>query len=249
MEVHINPSYTQLTDFIMSVPKHEKKKKKVYCNRRNTVERVSYKGQQYVIKKYKRPVLLNCVVYTWFRKNKPLRAYENAETLLRKGFDTAAPIAYLIFKKNGFYHTGYFISEYIPYPTLDEVFREGTDNERKEWESAFVDYTVRLHQAGIIHRDYNARNLIVHKEGDKHCIAMIDINQLTFGKVTPRAAMVSLELFRQDIPHLETLIPAYAEGMGFDADECLKLLRQSQERRAKRRAFKHWFKRNILGKK
>lgn len=78
---------------------------------------------------------------------------------------------------------------------------------------------------------------------------MIDINQLTFGKVTPRAAMVSLELFRQDIPHLETLIPAYAEGMGFDADECLKLLRQSQERRAKRRAFKHWFKRNILGKK
>lgn len=249
MEVHINPAYADLSDFILSVPNHDYTPEQVYCNRRNTVERIRYNDQQYVVKKYKRPVLLNCVVYTWFRKNKPLRAYENAEYLLKNGFDTAAPIAYLVFKKHGFYHTGYFISSYIPYPTLDEILRGDDEAAKKEWEDAFVDYTVRLHQAGIIHRDYNARNLIVHKEGDQHCFAMIDINQLTFGKVTPKAAMVSLELFRQDIPHLEELIPAYAKGMGFDADECLNLLRQSQERRARRRAFKHWFKRNILGKK
>ena len=178
-----------------------------------------------------------------------MRAYENAEILLKKGFDTAHPIAYLVFRKFGFYHTGYFISTYIPYPTLDEILRDNDESVRKEWELAFVDYTIRLHQAGIIHRDYNARNLIVHKEGSQYNFAMIDINQLTFGKVTPRAAMVSLELFRQDIPHLEDLIPSYAKGMGFNPEECLKLLRQSQERRARRRAFKHWFKRNILGKK
>lgn len=249
MEVHINPAYSALTDFILSVPNHDYVPEQIYCNRRNTVERVRFNDHQYVVKKYKRPVLLNCVVYTWFRKSKPLRAYENAEILLKKGFDTAVPIAYLIFRKFGFYHTGYFISEYIPFPTLDEVLREGDADVRKEWEDALVEYTVRLHKAGIIHRDYNARNFLVHKEEDQHCLAMIDINQLTFGKVTPRAAMVSLELFRNDIPHLEDLIPQYAEGMDFDADECLRLLRQSQERRAKRRAFKHWFKRNIFGKK
>ena len=41
-----------------------------------------------LIKKYKRPALINCLIYTWFRKSKAQRAFEYAELFLQRGIES-----------------------------------------------------------------------------------------------------------------------------------------------------------------
>ena len=110
MKVHIHPHYAAYESYIRAIPSEEYEREEVYCNRRNTVERVRFGDKDFVIKKYKRPALINCLIYTWFRKSKAQRAFEYAELFLQRGIETAPPVAYIEIKKNGFFHTGYFIS-------------------------------------------------------------------------------------------------------------------------------------------
>ena len=56
MKVHIQSALCRLTR-VISEPSHRKnnEREEVYCNRRNTVERVRFGDKDFVIKKYKRP--------------------------------------------------------------------------------------------------------------------------------------------------------------------------------------------------
>lgn len=89
----INSEYRSLMNFITGVPQHNYETDKVFCNRRNIVEKVSVGGCDYVIKRFKRPTWVNCFIYTFFRKNKARRAYEYAIILDRMGIDTPKPVA------------------------------------------------------------------------------------------------------------------------------------------------------------
>ena len=85
MKVHIHPHYAAYESYIRAIPSEEYEREEVYCNRRNTVERVRFGDKDFVIKKYKRPALINCLIYTWFRKSKAQRAFEYAELFLQRG--------------------------------------------------------------------------------------------------------------------------------------------------------------------
>ena len=93
MKVHIHPHYAAYESYIRAIPSEEYEREEVYCNRRNTVERVRFGDKDFVIKKYKRPALINCLIYTWFRKSKAQRAFEYAELFLQRGIETAPPVA------------------------------------------------------------------------------------------------------------------------------------------------------------
>ena len=64
MKVHIHPHYAAYESYIRAIPSEEYEREEVYCNRRNTVERVRFGDKDFVIKKYKRPALINCLIYT-----------------------------------------------------------------------------------------------------------------------------------------------------------------------------------------
>ena len=85
MKVHIHPHYAAYESYIRAIPSEEYEREEVYCNRRNTVERVRFGDKDFVIKKYKRPALINCLIYTWFRKSKAQRAFEYAELFSATG--------------------------------------------------------------------------------------------------------------------------------------------------------------------
>lgn len=101
-----------------------------FCNKRNVVERVKVGEDIIVIKRYKRPTIANCIVYTFFRKNKARRSFEYAKRLLKIGIDTAKPIAYIELNSYGFFHTGYYISEWLLYTPLQKIFAETKEKEK-----------------------------------------------------------------------------------------------------------------------
>ncbi len=88
MKVHIHPHYAAYESYIRAIPSEEYEREEVYCNRRNTVERVRFGDKDFVIKKYKRPALINCLIYTWFRKAKR-SAPLNMQNFSATGIETA----------------------------------------------------------------------------------------------------------------------------------------------------------------
>ena len=162
MKIRIHPHYAAYESFIRAIPSGEYEREEIYCNRRNTVERVRFGDKEFVIKKYKRPALINCLIYTWFRKSKARRAFEYAELFLQRGIETASPVAYIEIKKNGFFHTGYFISEYIPYPLIGDIGETGMDEEEKQLLTQdLVSFTLQLHLHKIVPLDYNPQQYIL----------------------------------------------------------------------------------------
>jgi len=237
MKIQIHPDYTEYTEFLQHIPHDNYAVEKVFCNHRNTVEKVTYNKEAFVIKKFKTPLLINRIIYTWFRKSKARRSYEYAEELQKKGVDTARPIAYIEEKKNGLFHTGYFISQYLPYPLLPET-ELLNEEEILQLKDDFLHFTVHLHQSKIIHKDYNPRNILYHKVGDTYRFALLDINRLKFDSSNLRLCMQAINQLMMDWEDLLSFTVKYTQVRNLDTTRCLLILlnnRKYIERRNRRK--------------
>lgn len=226
MKIHIHPDYQPYAAHIRAVAKGNYRSVQTYCNRRNTVVQVVWEGKPFVVKRFKRPTLANCVIYTWLRKTKAQRAYEYAEELLARGIETARPVAYIECRKHGFFHTGYFISEYLPYPLMENLQKSALSMEEKEQIGReFIAFTADLHAKGIMPKDFNPGNIFFHREGDHYRFALIDINRLRIGKIPNERE--SIRFFNQlgmNVSKAISAIDQYASLRGFDTDLCLLFL-------------------------
>lgn len=223
MRTHIHPDYWMYRGFIESIPKGEYVRSEVFCNHRNIVEKVEWGTKTFVVKKYKRPTWVNSIVYTWFRDTKARRAYERAIELQRKGIGTAQPVAYIEVFKYGFFHTGYFISEYLPYPLIRDLKKgKFTQKEKQEVGKALIAFTAHLHAQGIVPKDYNSGNIFFHKKGEEYRFALIDINRIRIGQIPQERD--STQFFDQlgiNISKAIHFIDQYATLRGFNTDRCI----------------------------
>ena len=121
MNTHIHKKYESLTIEIKKIPDGNFRPIRTFCNKRNTVELTTIGENNFVVKKYKVPNIFNRIIYTFFRRSKARRAYENAQRIIRHGISTPFPVAYIETKRGGLFHTGYFISEYMEHPTLENI--------------------------------------------------------------------------------------------------------------------------------
>lgn len=108
MKLTLHPDYKYLEAFVRSIPSHGYAEEEVCWNRRNIVERVkAHDGFEVIVKRFKPVGFIKGLIYTFFRKSKARRAYENALYLLSQGVDTAFPIAYIEERRMGIFHAGY----------------------------------------------------------------------------------------------------------------------------------------------
>lgn len=202
---YINPKFRYLGNKIKQIPIHAYQVEKTFCNHRNTVELVKAANELFVIKRYKRPTLANCIIYTWFRKPKTRRAYENAFLLEKNGIETAEPVGYIEQYKMGFFHTGWFISRYLPYKNVRDYYDSiWDDNERAKFAHAFWQFTNTLCKKHILSKDYNTGNILTYMKDNTYHFAMIDINRLKLGKPSTfeeAKALTQLRLKRKEVPN------------------------------------------------
>lgn len=179
IKVRVNPKYDYLSAEIRNLPAHDYKVEQVFCINRNTVELVSFGDEQFVVKRFKRPTLANCVVYTWLRKPKTRQAYDNALWLSGIGIETAEPVAWVEHYRHGFFHTGWFVSRYLPYKSAREVYDSLTSqNLRRRFAVDFLNFVESLFRKHITNRDFNAGNFLAYSTPKGYRFAMIDINRL-----------------------------------------------------------------------
>ena len=179
MQIEVNPAYIELEKKLVKVPRDEVDYEQVYENGRNFVGRISVEGKSFVVKKYVEVPLVKKLLYSTILKSKAQQAYEKAGYLLRQGVETAPPVAYIVVHRMGFYHTSYFVSEYLPYIPFRRMWKLiKVPREHHLLSNGYKEFRCRLQEKGISITDSNPDNTLVYKRDDGYHFAQIDINRI-----------------------------------------------------------------------
>lgn len=95
MKIVIHPEFADAASFIKQLPQFFEQEGELLYDSRNKVKRYKVNGKDMVVKRYKRPNMIQRIVYTFFKKSKTERAYLFAGMLRERGFDTPHEVAYI----------------------------------------------------------------------------------------------------------------------------------------------------------
>ena len=165
MKITINPAIRHVQPFIERLPEVFPVSGEVLHEGRNQIRAFDIGGESLVVKRYKRPHLFNRVMYSFFRKNKARRAYEHALRLRGMGFDTPEPVAWSEYRKDGLIADTYFVSRRSELTPLPQTMRRFPAPDTLPVLEAFARFTVRLHEQGICHEDFNQTNILWEYDG------------------------------------------------------------------------------------
>ena len=77
-KIILNPQYKSLYTFIETLPQNFNAGGEIVQDRRNTIKKFKVNGLEINVKRYRVPIFINRIAYTFFRKSKACRAYNNA---------------------------------------------------------------------------------------------------------------------------------------------------------------------------
>lgn len=196
MKITINPAIRHVQPFIERLPEVFPVSGEVLHEGRNQIRAFDIGGESLVVKRYKRPHLFNRVMYSFFRKNKARRAYEHALRLRGMGFDTPEPVAWSEYRKDGLIADTYFVSRRSELTPLPQTMKQFPAPDTLPVLEAFARFTVRLHEQGICHEDFNQTNILWEYDGTtgSYRFQLIDINRMRFHArpLRPDECMINL---------------------------------------------------------
>lgn len=225
----INPRYAALEDSLRSAITNFDASGTVIYKGRNTLKAFNIGECVFVVKKFKTLDFLKGVIYTFFRKTKARRSYENALTLQSRGIDTPSPIAFIESKRCGLNSETFYICEHTDYREIAEELNVSEDFNESLAE-AYGRFAATLHEKGILHYDLNSGNVLFksklksesESEPDYH-FQLIDINRMKFmpeGTAVPMEdCLENLTLFTGNLKLHAFVAESYAKQRGFDINE------------------------------
>lgn len=180
-EYQMNP---KVQEFVEHLPVIFEKEGEILYNKRNLIKRFRIDPSDeilnsIVVKRYKRPNLIQKITYTYFRSSKAKRAFYNAAELRKRGVSTPQEIAYIEQNENGFLKYGYYISGSDDAPAIRERLIELKDFD-KLMAADFAVFAAILHEKGILHHDLNSTNVLYHANNGHYSFSVIDINRMKF---------------------------------------------------------------------
>lgn len=220
----INPKYEYLREYLSRLPYTFGQEGRVIYRGRNLIKVLTVGDLEINVKRYGVPFLVNKIVYTFFRLSKGKRAFQYPETLLEKGFETPCPIAYLEQKRWGLIEHSFFVSIQSPYQRNFYEFGNAEIDSCRDVVVAFAKYSARLHEAGILHRDYSPGNILFDQVDGEYHFSLVDINRMYFGPVSLERGCANFARLWGQIPFFELLAREYATERGADPAYCRKLV-------------------------
>jgi hypothetical protein len=243
MTIRISPEFSSLESFVRELPQVFTLEGEVLYKARNELKLFNRGGFRLNVKRYRKPIFINRVVYSFLRKSKARRAYENALFLLSKGFETPRPVAYLEIRDRGLLVDAFFVSEQCDYTRL---FREFVDEsplgDREHIVRDFGKMVARLHEAGIRHLDLSVGNILFDVFPDGCRFSLVDLNRMKFERIGMKDGCQNCERLRGGEPFFRVFSEAYASERGYDPDVCFHLMMAAQKKNIIRFQKKDTFK-------
>jgi tRNA A-37 threonylcarbamoyl transferase component Bud32 len=227
----------------------------VLYSERNTIKSFEIKDadgsvKELIVKRYKRPGMLQRIIYGFFRSSKAERAFRNACELRKRGIDTPHEIAFIEQKKGGLPEYAFYVSESNCNPPIREQLIE-PENFNREVAGDFAAFAAELHEKGILHHDLNSTNTLYYyeNENDSYSFSLIDINRMRFYRESRRPSLKSclnnLTRFTGRMDLFEYVIRRYCDIRKLNDNVVVKAIRikkKHDERWRKRKAFLKKFK-------
>ncbi len=213
--IHIHPGYLNLSESLEQIPKMFWSSGVQILDDRNILKIMELNGKPVIVKYYKRIVKANRYIYATIRKSKAQRAFENSARLLEKDINTPQPLAYInIFQKKMLYQS-YYICDFSDCESLRKYLDQPIED-CKDGLEAFARFTCKLHEAGIIHKDYNLRNILYKRINGEFDFSLIDNNRIKFSNVKGLKALWNFRRLKLSIEKLSIIGAEYARSSGRD---------------------------------
>lgn len=250
MKIFIHNDYSSLRSFLEKLPETFENEGTTIYKVRNEIKVFETGNVTLNVKRYGIPPLFNRIAYTWFRKSKAQRSFENAVRIKALGFETPDPVAYLEFYRNGLLHHAFYISLQCPYSHLLKEFADGSPiGNRQPVVEALGGYVARLHQSGVYHKDLSIGNILFDTDQKGIHFSLVDLNRMDFCSIGLKKGCENFSRLRGVDAFFNLLAQSYSQSRGFDEDVCLKLIQKSQQKSMnyfkRKSAFKRWRKRFI----
>ena len=221
----LDPKFDHLMPFAQNLHQTFKHFGREIHSGRNQLKTFRVEDQEYCVKSFGRPTLVNTVIYSFFRKGKAERSYRYAQKLLKMGINTPQPVGYIeIHNRWKIMTHSYYISLYEPPTyTIAQVIKEN----RKHKESILQDFAsfiaTQLHANGIYHKDFNGNNILVYPQTNNHYhFSLVDLNRIRFNqKINFRKALVNIKSVCADPIDLATLSGYYAHERHTDPTQAM----------------------------
>lgn len=222
----INPSYQRLEKALKNVPLWMDSDEGVVIQTgRNLIKKIEIEPGFWInVKRYHKPAWLNKIIYSsGIRKPKGKRAYIYPEKLAQIGIYSPESIAYIEERNWGFLGYTYFVSLQIDYEHKCYEFSELQVDSNMELIRSFATFAARLHEGGMMHRDFSPGNILWTYRNNQYLFALVDTNRMRFGRVNMRLGCKNFSRLYGHKPFFKALATAYAEQRGFDIEECIRL--------------------------
>lgn len=242
MKLILNPEFEYLRPFIEKLPHSFGQGGEILQNKRNTIKVFEVNGLSINVKRYRVPLFINRIIYTFFRKTKASKAYFNALEVLRRGFDTPKSIAYIEQYRSGLLHWSYFISLQCPFRQEMRDYYFGPLPGNETLIKAFARYTAALHESGICHEDYSPGNVLIREQEGQFCFSLVDINRMKFKTMSLQEGCRNLKRMFENDALYTFLAEEYALARHFSPQECIRWTlyynRLSLQRDRRKKRFK-----------
>lgn len=223
-KIVIHPDYEHLRPFVEQLPIDFPTHGKVLQDRRNTIKTFEVNGTIINVKRFRIPIFINRIVYSFFRGSKASKAYYNSLEVIKRGFDTPHSIAYIEEYACGLLAYSYYISLQSPLSKEIRIFYSGPLEGNESFFKAFAHYSAALHEAGIYHQDYSPGNILFEEKEGKYDFCLVDINRMQFRSVTLESGCRNFERLFDNDDVYRFLALQYAEARKMDAGECIRLI-------------------------
>ena len=183
MKYLIHNKFKDLQERIVFLIDHFLIEGKILVNgQRNIIKLFEFEEITLSIKSFKKPNLINKIVYRYFRKSKARRSFEFASKLMEMQIGTPQPVAF--FENYDFVglKESYYACEH-----LENVFefREIVQDEAFENRDfiirKFTQFTFEMHEKGIEFLDHSPGNTLIRKNTDgSYSFFLVDLNRMQF---------------------------------------------------------------------
>jgi tRNA A-37 threonylcarbamoyl transferase component Bud32 len=238
MRIEVHPQFREVSEFVQHIPFLFSTKGETLYEGRNCVKRFPSQLGDLVVKRFKRPHILQRIAYTFFKKSKAERAYLYAGFFRERGIDTPHEVAFIEEKHGGLLRDSYFVCAVCPDAEIRDTLRRPDCPEALV--RALAAFLVEVHTRGILHGDLNLTNILFRQEPDGHYhFTLIDTNRSRFlASPTRRDCLHNLRTLTHERPLLRRLLGAYCELRGWDTEACLQTVLQELEGMERRKEMK-----------
>lgn len=241
----LDEDYADLREFLASLPETFQTTGDVLHAGRNTLRRYVVNGKTVVVKRFKRPNLVQRLAYTFFEPSKAERAFRFAGELRSRGFDTPHEVGFLELKRGALLCDSYFVCLWSADASLFHYLQRADFDRRVA--TALGQYLAQLHERGVLHGDLNLGNILYRPLADgTYHFSLIDTNRSHFHQPSKEECLQNLLRMTYDRPLMAFVVAEYARARGWNAevttDDVLRRLQRFWQKNDRRNRMKRMLK-------